>query len=544
MALLGGIVAGALQGAGDAGQQVAAQQQKLWDQQDINQQLANLDVQKQASLMALQLQQRQRAMQAQYGGTHSAAPSSPPDTSAATSTDAVTTPAIPVASISSPTVSVSPAQDYANSPGLDPSAHSPQVLDYLQKQDPVAYANGIADFNQWKQGAQNGAPAPATPAIAAPTSARAASPVIWKPTQELMQAAMDDDYIVPGSGAKLFEANAPDATGKALLASGISPGTPEWNAGYAAHQFKENSTNVRPGGIVTVNGKPVFSAPSEGVYTTFDDQGRPFAALEPGFAGAKGTVAATQLAATNTQNLAPIAQSPVDASNRVIPVSIAGALSAGRAGQGVGLAPGQGPAADAAQKELSDKWTALNGQNQNAQNTISLLQNIKTQAQKAAVGPASDRIDFANGLLSLVGNEKATDAVTANDLLDKYSNQIVAKLGQGGLGTDAGRAILAAGNPNSHMNLPAINEAVDNLVGATQQSQAKAQIMSPYAAKRDPVGYQNAEIAFDKVADPRIFQWKNIQNPQQQAAFLQGVAKQDPSILNKINELQKMGALQ
>lgn len=534
MSLLSGIISGAIQGAGDAGQQVAAQQAKVWNQEAINQQMADLDVQKQASLMALQFQQKQRAMNSLYPDAGAAvtpvgaSPSSPPAGSPATPTAAPP----------------SPVANYADHPGFDPSQHSPEALSAMQKSDPVAYANGLNDFLQWQKANPQSQGSPIATPAAASSPQQSAPPVVWKPSRELASAAMSADIISPGAGAKLLEANAPDATGKMLLQMGILPDSPAWHAGYTAHQFKENSENVRPGGIVMSGGKPVFAAPSNGVITNFDANGNPSAALEQGYAGAAGAVKAAELAATNTQNLAPVAQSPVDSSGRVIPVSIAGALSNGASGSGAGLAPGQAPAADAAQKELSDKWTALNSQNQNAQSTVSLLQNIKTQAQKAAVGPASDRIDFANGLLSLVGNEKATDAVTANDLLDKYSNQIVAKLGQGGLGTDAGRAIVAAGNPNSHMNLPAINEAVDNLVGATQQAQAKAQIMSQYAAKRDPVGYQNAELAFDKVADPRIFQWKNIQNPQQQALFMQNLAKQDPSIMKKISSLQDMGALQ
>src|SRR6185437_6535945 len=61
------------------------------------------------------------------------------------------------------------------------------------------------------------------------------------------------------------------------------------------------------------------------------------------------------------------------------------------------------------QDELSKKWTDLNAANQQAQGVISNLQNIKTLAAKAAVGPQSDRLNYVNGLLSLAGSEKATD---------------------------------------------------------------------------------------------------------------------------------------
>lgn len=201
-------------------------------------------------------------------------------------------------------------------------------------------------------------------------------------------------------------------------------------------------------------------------------------------------------------------------------------------------------AANAQQSELSKKWSDLNGQNQQAQNTISYLSNIKDLASKAATGPQSDRITFVNGLLSLAGSEKATDAVTANNLLDKYSNQIVARLGQGGLGTDAARSIVQSAYPNAHMTPAAIHEAVDNLVGATQMTQAKARILAPLANARDATAYNNTELKFDQNADPRIFQYANIQDPVQRQAFAKKLVQQDPKILTKIQNLQAMGALQ
>jgi hypothetical protein len=195
------------------------------------------------------------------------------------------------------------------------------------------------------------------------------------------------------------------------------------------------------------------------------------------------------------------------------------------------------------QEELSKKWTDLNAQNQQAQGVISNLQNIKTLASKAAVGPQSDRLNYVNGLLSLAGSEKATDAVTANDLLNKYSNQITARLSAGGMGTDAARSILQSAYPNSHMTPQAINEAADNLQGASQMVQAKTRLLAPLRNAGDATGYTNAELQFDQNADPRIFQYANIKDPTARAAFAKNLMQQDPTIVNKIQSLQKLGAL-
>jgi hypothetical protein len=196
------------------------------------------------------------------------------------------------------------------------------------------------------------------------------------------------------------------------------------------------------------------------------------------------------------------------------------------------------------QDELSKKWTDLSAANTQAQSVISNLQNIKTLAAKAAVGPQSDRVNYANGLLSLAGSEKATDAVTANDLLNKYSNQITARLSAGGMDTDAARSILQSAYPNSHMTPQAINEAADNLQGASQMVQAKTRLLAPLRNAGDAQGYNNTEVQFDQNADPRIFQYANIKDPTARAAFAKNLMQQDPTIVNKIQSLQKLGALQ
>lgn len=170
------------------------------------------------------------------------------------------------------------------------------------------------------------------------------------------------------------------------------------------------------------------------------------------------------------------------------------------------------------QGDLTKKWGVLNEANSQAQNTISYLSNIRELAGKAALGQQSDKINFVNGLLSLAGSEKATDAVTANNLLDKYSNQIVARLGTGGLGTDAARSILQSAYPNAHMTQGAINEAVDNLVGASQMTQAKARLLQGDYNARNPQSYNQKEMTFDQNADPRVWQFQNM-NAQQRQAF-------------------------
>lgn len=189
----------------------------------------------------------------------------------------------------------------------------------------------------------------------------------------------------------------------------------------------------------------------------------------------------------------------------------------------LGTATGQ----ENAQNEVSKRWQTLVTQNQEAQNTKSYLDSIKGLAGKAATGPFTDKLQFTNALLSLVGNEKATDATTANALLDKYSNQIVSRLGgSGGLATDSARSILQSAYPNAHMTKEAILEAADNISGAQSMVQAKTELLTKHANARDPSAYSKAEVQFDQNADPRLWQLKNMD----QASAQKWLAAQPPSV--------------
>lgn len=193
------------------------------------------------------------------------------------------------------------------------------------------------------------------------------------------------------------------------------------------------------------------------------------------------------------------------------------------------------------QKTLEDRFTQLRDANGQAETTNSYLQNIKDLSGKASTGQFADKLQYVNSLLSPF-SERATDAVTANNLLDKYSNQIVARLGQGGLGTDAARSILQSAYPNSHMTKDAINDAADNLMGANKMIQAKARLLSPIAASRDPAAYQKQEQAFDQAADPRIFQIANMPAAQAQK-FLAGLSPDVQADLRKrAAALKQLGA--
>lgn len=202
---------------------------------------------------------------------------------------------------------------------------------------------------------------------------------------------------------------------------------------------------------------------------------------------------------------------------------------------------------EGAQKGLDTSWEALKSASREAQNTKSYLQNIVTAADKGAiVGPNADRREYIQGIFQLAGIKESvnTNAVTQTQLLDKYANQIVTRLGQGGLGTDAARAMLESAYPNKNMNVDAIHEAAANLAGAQDMVKAKARFLLDPATKRDTTQYQQRELTFDQNADPRIWQWASIQDPNARKAFLSQTLQQDPGFLDRVKTLKSLGALQ
>lgn len=385
-------------------------------------------------------------------------------------------------------------------------------------------------------------------------------------------------------------APAPTDAEKMLLAQGIQRGTPAWNNAMQGAVTKANyiaPVQVAQGNVALdpATNKPILQNPkmADGMTADFANPTAPTASAMPGYAGANaGIVGAAERA--KADNAIRDVTLPT---GEVVPVRAGAAAAAGGAQAGLGPATYTGNALpsqelaryraaaqagnpqaqqlvdsyDRAQQPrlgadptvqkgregqqlgLGEKWKALNDAASNVQTVNARLDTIADLAKRASVGPLADKVQYANSLLSLAGSDKATDATTAKALLDKNANQIVAQLGQGGLGTDAARSILGAAYPNSKMPAPAIQEAAENLKAVNNLTAAKASVLQPHALKNDPAAYQQAESQFNAVADPRVFQWYGMHDPAQQAAYAKRMIAQDPAFRSKVEALTNMGAL-
>lgn len=177
----------------------------------------------------------------------------------------------------------------------------------------------------------------------------------------------------------------------------------------------------------------------------------------------------------------------------------------------------------------------------NAQGTINNLQQIMGYAQGARTGQMSDKLRLVDSVLSMMGSQDATQRQIAGDLLGKNANQIVARLGNGDMGTDAARQILISAYPNAKMMSEAIEEAAQNLIAQQHLVRARTQILSPKYSGGDFQGYNETAQQFDALADPRIFQWKAMPNGPAKDAYRAAITKQDPTLMQKAKALAELG---
>lgn len=192
---------------------------------------------------------------------------------------------------------------------------------------------------------------------------------------------------------------------------------------------------------------------------------------------------------------------------------------------------------------VNTHWGQLTNDANNAQTNIGLAQNIKAYASQAATGKFGDKLAAANGLLSIFGVGGQTDLNTATDLLQKNMARLSLSSRSAAGGTDAAGALATAANPHGSMTTTAIKDAADQVVGAQQMALSEQKLLQPYKLSNNVPGYQQAQTAFNQAADPRIWQFQNM-DPQQRQAFKAGMSPADQqSFGQKIRTLESLGAI-
>lgn len=193
--------------------------------------------------------------------------------------------------------------------------------------------------------------------------------------------------------------------------------------------------------------------------------------------------------------------------------------------------------------QMTDHWTRAVTDASHAQTNIGLAQNIKAYADQAATGKQGDKLAAANGLLSVFGVGGQTDLNTATDLLNKQIARLSLSSRAGAGGTDAAGVLADAANPHGSMTSAAIKEAADQVISSQKMALAQQKLLQPYRQSNDAQGYQSALSQFNNVADPRVWQFGDM-NPAQRAAFKAGMSSAEQKEFSaKIRGAEQLGVV-
>jgi len=216
-------------------------------------------------------------------------------------------------------------------------------------------------------------------------------------------------------------------------------------------------------------------------------------------------------------------------------------------GTGAGGSPFPTPAAVQGQQkttaDMSDHFTGLNASAQSLPLVTGLTKTIEGLAPSAFTGPGGDKKQYMAGLLRGFGINATGDAQTDTNLLNKAMAQLNISTPAG---TDAARALVEAGQPNSHMDPDAIKEAAGTLRGQVMMNQAERNFLQTTRLSNrgagDPQAYQEGRQQFEASADPRIWQYQDLakSNPAAARAF---IARQPDKadLVRKAGALEQMG---
>lgn len=216
-------------------------------------------------------------------------------------------------------------------------------------------------------------------------------------------------------------------------------------------------------------------------------------------------------------------------------------------GTGAGASPWPTPAAVQAQtktaSDMSDHFTGLNASAQSLPLVTGLTKTIEGLAPSAFTGPGGDKRQYMAGLAHVFGVNLTGDAQTDTNLMNKAMAQLNISTPAG---TDAARALIEAGQPNSHMDATAIKEAAGTIRGQVLMNQAERNFLQTTRLSNrgagDPQAYQEGRQAFEANADPRIWQYEELakSNPASSRAFISRQTDK-ADLIRKTRALENMG---
>lgn len=194
-------------------------------------------------------------------------------------------------------------------------------------------------------------------------------------------------------------------------------------------------------------------------------------------------------------------------------------------------------------QDMAAHFQQLNASAQSLPIATALTKTIEGLAPEAYTGVGGDKKQYLSGLANAFGIKLTGDTQTDTNLLNKAMAQLNISTPAG---SDAARALVQAGQPNSKMDSEAIKEAAGTIRGQVQMNVAERNLLNGlrYAdgGAGNPEMYQQGRQWFEGNADPRLWQYSELRqsNPAAAKKFMQ--RQPDASALaQKAAALEKMG---
>lgn len=202
-----------------------------------------------------------------------------------------------------------------------------------------------------------------------------------------------------------------------------------------------------------------------------------------------------------------------------------------------GNPPGLETSATGSALTANKDWEATTEAAKTASADIANLQNIKRFAASAQTGIGSERRAFVAGLAGLLGMDAGEMSKTSTDLLAKNANMLALAGGD----TNLAKTLAESANPNTHMTKEAISEAANQVMSQRRMALAKQDFLRSHKALNNPDSYNQALTEWNKVADPRIFQWAHMDDKEKQSMKGSMTDKEQKEFRKKIERAVELG---
>jgi hypothetical protein len=530
MGMFGGIISGAMGGAGQAGVQAENVNQQLQGQlnnaETLAQINANLDVQKQASIMRM-AQDNKLALLNDPRLNTPAAPTTPQSVPVDPTMQSSINSKQPPAPINlTPTGSTPTAVM-----GLDTSKLSPEVIAALQAKDPDAFANGVANNQKFMsamsqpgstvlidgalvggnlstdQPSQINYPVPDTASISGSGYRLNPTTGIFEQTPQLQREVMKAQLLGgDASAADVLKNNQPTEAEKLIAAyQRVDPNSPQGIAlgkqikllGYTAPTSIRGEVYADPTGLHSLPG-----------------------------AAPEGSM--------KVQN--------ADGSWSIVPVS-----------GGIQAIQSEETAKAGAKQNATDNaetWTAQKARANQSAGNIALINTMEPLLNNFTSGNGAQNLADWKSFANTHGIPVDKNATDAAQEFKKYANQMIVaqRSAMGASGTDAAQAAQEASSANMGIGNDPNRNILQYMRANEQGLQAFATAKNNYLRSNgnDMSKAYDFDNAFNSTYDPRILMFNNM-NPTQKQAFVQNLVKngQYDTFENKMIGYNKlMGAFQ